>query len=289
MDSMSPFSSSTSSAEALSHRRGGLMSIAGLLSNNTSPITAARGAYPTARGRTFVIAVIPLLASLYACRGGPFVSSSTAGQQVAFPVVATTGEAVIRKAADVAFVEVAVESLARTPKEARSKNAEIMAAVRKRLREAGITEEAIRTLSYYLEADYDYVKGNQVLRGYAARNAIEVRIEQMDRIGEVIDLSIAAGANSVASPRFDLKDREAIEHEALKQAVADALAKAEAAAAGAHRAVDRVLRIEERGMSPKPLRRPLGLTDSAREAPETTIVPGEIEINAQVMLTAALK
>jgi len=265
------------------------MRIAGLLSSNINPIDGARRAYLTTRRRAFVIALIPLLATLYACRGGPFGPSNTPDQQVAFPVVATTGEGVIRKAADLAFVEVAVESLARTPKEARTKNAEIMAAVRKRLREAGIAEEAIRTLSYYLEADYDYAKGNQVLRGYVARNTIEVRIEKMDRIGEVIDLSIVAGANSVGSPRFDLRDREAIEHEALKQAVADALAKAEAAAAGAHRAVDRVLRIEERGMSPKPLRQPLSVTAVAREAPETPIAPGEIEINTQVMLTAALK
>lgn len=265
------------------------MCLARVFSNNNSPTNAARGAYLTARGRASLIALIALLATLCACRSGPPGPSNTADQQAAFPVAVTTGEAVIRKAADLAFVEVAVESLARAPKEARSKNAEIMAAVRKRLREAGITEEAIRTLSYYLEAQYDYVKGKQILRGYVARNIIEVRIEQMDRIGEVIDVTVGAGANSVASPRFDLKDREAVDREALKQAVADALAKAEAAAAGAHRAVDRVLRIEERGTSPKPLRQPLSLTGAAREAPETTIVPGEIEINAQVMLTAALK
>ena len=265
------------------------MCIAGLLSKSASRINAAMGGYLTARRKTFLITLIALLATFYACRGGPSSPSYTEDQQVGFPVVSTTGEAVIQKAADLAFVEVAVESLARTPQEARSKNAVIMTAVRKRLREAGLTEGAFRTLSYYLEAEYDYVRDKQVLRGYAARNTIEVRIEVMDRIGEVIDLGIAAGANSVASPRFDLKDRELVEREALKQAVADALAKAEAAAAGAHGAIDRVLRIEERAMSPKPLRRPLSLAGAAREAPQTIIVPGEIVINAQVILTAALK
>lgn len=45
-------------------------------------------------------------------------------------------------------------------------------------------------------------------------------------------------------------------------------------------------------MPPRPPRRPLGLAAhiiGAPEPPETKIAPGEIEVRAQVTLTAALK
>ena len=57
------------------------------------------------------------------------------------------------------------------------------------------------------------------LRGYVARNSIEVRVEPIERAGEVIDLAVQSGATSVSSLRFDVKDREALEREALAKAV----------------------------------------------------------------------
>lgn len=167
-----------------------------------------------------------------------------------------------------------------------------MTAVQKKLKEARLADDAIRTLSYYVEPEYDYVKGKQILRGYTARNTIEVRIDEIDHVGEVIDLSIAAGATSVGSPRFDLKDRDTVVREALKQAVAEARAKAEAAAAGAGRSIERVITIEEHDVPPRPSPRPLAaLRTGPTEAqqPQTQITPGEIEVRAEVTLTATLK
>jgi uncharacterized protein YggE len=204
----------------------------------------------------------------------------------------TTGSGLVRKAADRAFVSVSVEWHAKNPKEARSKNAEVVTAVRKKLKEALLADEAIRTLSYYVEPEHDYVKGKQILRGYVARNTIEVRVDEIDRVGEIIDISIAAGATSVGDPRFDLKDRDTVVREALKQAVAEARGKAEAAASGAGRSIERVLSIEEHGAAPSPWPRSFGLLGGApvqAEQPQTQISPGEIEVRGQVTLTAALK
>ena len=45
--------------------------------------------------------------------------------------------------------------------------------------------------------------------------------------------------------RFDIQDREKVERDALRLAVADARSRAEAAAAGAGRTVDRIIKIED--------------------------------------------
>ena len=72
--------------------------------------------------------------------------------------------------------------------------------------------------------------------------------------------------------------------------VDDARARAEAAAAGAGRTIDRVIRIEEpgRGVSPGPVMR-MRETMAAADAAPTPVAPGEIEIRAAVVLTATLR
>ena len=66
-------------------------------------------------------------------------------------------------------------------------------------------------------------------------------------------LPARSGATSLGGVRFDLKDRSRLEREALRLAVADARAKADAIATGAGRTIDRIVRIEEQGVSGGPV------------------------------------
>ena len=207
------------------------------------------------------------------------------------PVVVTSGEGVVKTAPDRAYVSISAEGRAKNPKDAQQQSAGIMTAVQKRLQDAQIPKEAVRTTGYDLQQEFDYANGKQTSRGYVARNAIEVRIDDLSRIGDVLDSAVAAGATSVGSIQFDLRDRDKLERDALKLAVADARARADAAAAGAGQMVDRVLRIEE--SSDGGIRPPMAqmrMTMAAEgAAPETPIAAGEIEVRARVTLTASLK
>jgi uncharacterized protein YggE len=49
-----------------------------------------------------------------------------------------------------------------------------------------------------------------------------VRLNAIERTGELLDLLVQAGATSVSGVRFDLKDRAGAEREALRLAVIDA-------------------------------------------------------------------
>jgi len=211
-------------------------------------------------------------------------------RQPPIPSVVAHGEAVIRRAPDRAFVDLAVETRAKTPKEARARNAEIMVKVQEAVKQLGIPADAVQTRAYELHPEFDYINGRQVPRGYTARNRIEVRVDQLDELGEVIDGAVGAGATNAGSIRFDLKDRSGVEREALKRAVADARARADAAAAGAGLTIARVLRIEEgsRLDQPPPMPMIAGMREMKADAP-TPIAAGEIEIRVSVTLTAELK
>jgi uncharacterized protein YggE len=208
----------------------------------------------------------------------------------AIPSIVTSGEATVRRAPDQAFVTVAVESRSKNPREAQRLNAETMTAVQQRLLASGVAKEAVRTLGYSIQQEFDYPNGRRVPREFVARNALEVRVEPVDKAGDVIDAAVQAGATSVSGVRFELKDRAGAEREALRMAVADARGRADAVAAGAGRSVDRVLRIEEArpGMAPPP--RPMMMARAAADASvETPVEPGTIEIRAQVTLTVSIK
>lgn len=205
------------------------------------------------------------------------------------PSIVTNGEAVVRRPADQAFVVAAVESRARAPRDAQQQNAAVMSAVLQRLTAAGLAKDAIRTLGYSVQQDVDFVNGRRVPKEFVARNGLEVRVDAVERAGEIIDAAVQAGATSVDRVRFDVKDRAALEREALRLAVVDARARADAAAAGAGRTVDRVLRIDDtrqpefRGPVMMAARTAVG------DAGPTPIEPGVIEIHAAVVLTVAIK
>jgi uncharacterized protein len=204
------------------------------------------------------------------------------------PLVITAGEAVVRVAPDLAYVALATETRARSPQDAQRQNAEAMTAVQQKVLQGGVPKDAVRTTGYDLQPEYDYVSGRQVLRGYVARNNIEIRVDDLARVGAIIDLAVGSGATAVSGVRFDLKNRDAVERDALKRAVADARARADAAAAGAGRVIDRVLRIEESrtGEIAMPVMR---MAAAPAPSPSTPIAPSDVEVRAQVTLTAILK
>lgn len=204
-------------------------------------------------------------------------------------VIVTSGEAVVRRAPDRAFITVTVETRAKSPRDAQRLNAEAMAAVQQRLSQARVAREAMRTIGYKLEQEFDFTAGRRVPREFAARNAIEVRVDEIARVGELLDIAVQGGATALGGVRFDVQDRDSLEREALRLAVADARARADAAAAGAGRSVERVVRVEdarEGGGVPAPRQM---MTFAKAEAAPTPVEPGTIEIHARVTLTASMK
>jgi uncharacterized protein YggE len=202
--------------------------------------------------------------------------------------VITTGEGTVKRAPDRAWVTIAAESRAKTPREAQKMNADAMSAVLEKLKRTRLAADAIKTVAYDLQPEVDFQDGRRILRGYVARNAVEVRVDDLDLVGQILEVAVGAGATNVSGVRFDLKDRGAAEREALALAIADARARADAAAKAAGTSVDRIVRIEEhRGSIESPQPMVMAMRQAGSGAPP--ISPGELEIAVRVTLTAAIR
>lgn len=230
------------------------------------------------------------LVALVACLMPTAARAQTASTPPQAPIVVVRGEGEVRAAPDMATIVLGTEHTAPTPKEAQAAAAKAMTAVQQQLTGAGVPKDAVRTTSYDVQARIDWVNGKQVPRGYMARHAIEVRVDDLARVGELLELAIGAGGTSVHGVRFDLKQRTALEREALTRAVADARARADALAAGAGSAVAAVVRIEEAGLGggPLPGMMQMAAMPMAGDA-APPVAPGETVIRATVTLTARLK
>jgi uncharacterized protein YggE len=210
------------------------------------------------------------------------------------PVIVTVGEGLVKSVPDRAWVVIAAESRAKTAPEAQRMNIDAINAVVARIKPLGIPADAIQTIGYNLQPDFAYENGRQVPKGFVARNSLQVRVDALAKTGDVIAAAVGVGSISVSNLRFDLKNRDAVEREALRLAVRDARSHAEAAANGAGVGIDRIVRIEEQRDFDMPR---TALMPMASVAESVTVagpapVPieaGEIEVRSRVTLTVAIK
>ena len=225
-----------------------------------------------------------------------FMSAALAAQEprppvLLVPTVVTSGEGIVQAVPDRAWITITAESRASSAREAQRRNAAAMMPVQEKLKAAGVAADAIRTIGYDLQQEWDYVNNRRISRGFVARNTIDVRIDAIERVGELLEIAVSSGATSVGGIRFDLKEREKLEREALRLAVADARGKAEAAAAGANGRVLRIVRIEEHGVSSRPPMPYMAATrEAAAQANDAPVISaGQLELRANVTLTVELQ
>jgi uncharacterized protein YggE len=205
------------------------------------------------------------------------------------PSIVVSGEGVVKVAPDQAWARIGTESRSKNSKDAQQQNASVMTAVQQKLSALGIPRDAIKTVGVDLQLEFDYRDGRQTPRGYVARNTIEVRVDELAKLGDVLDAAVGSGATNLHGLRFDVKDREKQEQQALQLAVVNAMEKAQAVAAGAKRGIDRILRIEESfvGREPQPMMMERAM--AARADASTPVEAGELALRAQVRVTAAIK
>jgi hypothetical protein len=128
----------------------------------------------------------------------------------------------VKVAPDEAFIDVAVETLAPTAKAAAEENARKMEKVIAALVQAGIPRKEIETRNFSVFPEYHpQTRPEEApkLRGYRVSNQVEVHVRELARVGALLDTALGAGANRVDSVRFGLSKPEAVQGDALRNAV----------------------------------------------------------------------
>jgi uncharacterized protein len=233
--------------------------------------------------RIAVVAAAALAVAAFAGIAQPEPAVSAAGDNTRSITVSGTGTAEGEpNRADFTF---GVVTEGRSARAALAANAAEARAVIDALRRAGVEARDIQTQQVSIGPVMN--EDGRTVTGYSARNSVVARLRDLARAGAAIDAAVGAGANEVYGPSLIRTDRSALERDALKAAMNDARAKAQAVAAAGGVSLGRVVTVVEGGQSAPPM--PYANDLAARATAESTpIAAGTSEIQALVTVTYAV-
>lgn len=205
------------------------------------------------------------------------------------PVLTVSANGEARVAPDEAIVRLGVSSQAPTAREAQDQVNRTAGAILEAVRRLGIPAERIQTSELNLGPVYGQEQPERgVVRepkivGYQSSNVVSIQVEQLDKVGPVIDAGLAAGANRLDGVSFGLRDDRKARTEALGHAVEEARAKADALARALKVRLVRILEVAEGGIavSPPPYQK-LGRMAMESAMADTPVSSGQVGVAASV-------
>lgn len=195
-------------------------------------------------------------------------------------------------APDMAIVSFGVVKEAKTARTALDENNKAMASILKAMEENGIEKKDLQTSGFNIQPKYFYPKRNAngeqaspEITGYIVSNNLTIRIRDIDKAGEILDLSVTLGINSGGNIQFTNADTSAVLKEARIMAVKDAVEKAQTLADAAGVKLGDILNISENISRPMPIGIAQARSLSVQEDASVPIASGENSYSVTVQMS----
>jgi uncharacterized protein len=223
--------------------------------------------------------------------------------------ISVTGDAETYQKPDIINLSYSIEYLGKTPKEATDEVAKKTGALREYLGSMGIDAKDVRTTSYNLYPEYDWVQdravicaagmycpppaGRQVLKGYRLTESYDLKLhsEHFDKAGELLSGIAEKGATNVSGLNFAVENEEEFLEQVRDEAIAEAKEKAERLAKELGVRIVRVQSYNEGTNYPIFYGR--GAMDSkvamAEAAPVANVQPGQEKLSTSVSITYVVR
>jgi uncharacterized protein YggE len=236
--------------------------------------------------RAFVLSGF-LSAAIAGLLAWPSAASAQSAPPPQISTLSLNGEGTAEARPDMAIVLLGVTAQARTAKEAIAENSRLIAAVVAAAREAGIESRDLQTARVSLTPQYSNPppasREPRRIVGYDAGNALTIRVRDLDKLGNLLDRLVVAGATDIRGVSLNVAKPEPLLDEARAAAIKDALRKAELYAAAGNLRIVRIVEIVEAGASaPVAQVRAYRAAPAAAPRPEVPIEAGEQTFRASV-------
>jgi uncharacterized protein YggE len=220
-----------------------------------------------------------LLAALLLAAGlAPAWGQATPGRSLSM-----SGQGEVRAAPDTVTLSAGVTSEAPTAAAALAANTARMQSVFAALKKLGLPDKDMQTANFSVSPQM--ANGNNQsphVTGYQVSNQLQLRLDDVARLGPALDALVTAGANQMNGIDFAIKDSAPLLAQARADAVSDARAKAETYAKAAGVSLGPILSISENGgQGPRPVYMAMPMVRSAKAVP---VAAGEESITAEVSI-----
>ena len=199
-----------------------------------------------------------------------------------------TGEGKVVAVPDIAKIQLGLQTEDKSVAKAQKDNTEKMNAVIEKLKkDFSIDGKDIQTANYSIYPQYDWTDNRQILRAYQVSQSVNVKIRDLSKISEILNIVGQAGLNQVGGLSFDVDEPENLKQQARELAIKNAKEKAEALAKIAGVNLGRIISFSEYSsdFGPRPYdgyaAKSIGMGGSAA-APEIASGSAEITVTANV-------
>ena len=186
---------------------------------------------------------------------------------------------------DLAILHIGFDTPPEEAKAAYADGARASNAIISAIKQAGVPETSIRSISQYLDRDYSNKQHKFVLR---QQWTVKVSPE---RAAEILDVAVTAGATSSGQIDWTVKDEKALEAEALDKAATRAKADAEVLAKGMGVRLGSLIYVSNQMSAPQfPRPMPMAAMQRIETAPQPlTIEPHQVSREATVYAVFAIE
>ena len=205
--------------------------------------------------------------------------------------ISVQGTGVIRTTPDVAVISLGAEAYGEDVSSIqKSVNESINNIIDTLTNEFDIPQESIQTGNYSIYRRYYDDYGNPS-REYVATCMLNVTVTDIDKAGAVIDAAFTAGANTMGSVTFSVRDQSTLADTALSLAVENAIHRARVIAAAAGLTLDDIPTVITEGIDNGYVTNTYrsSMTEDAAAGASSKIMGGTVEISATVTVTYIIK
>lgn len=208
--------------------------------------------------------------------------------------IAVSGMAEQEVAPDMAYIDVGINVRADDAETARTQEAQIASQIRRALLGLAITDNDLQNTSYYLYQEYKVDRnGVRTADKYVLDSSIKVTVKDLDKLSQVIDNIVEAGATNISNITYALSTQNIIQRQLLATAVENARDKAAVVANAGSRTLGNMLSADINSFDGGTIiaygaNKLRSTTNLAEDGVATKLSPGKIKLNARVQVVFSL-
>lgn len=208
--------------------------------------------------------------------------------------IAVSGMAEQEVAPDMAYIDVGINVRADDAETARTQEAQIASQIRRALLGLAITDNDLQNTSYYLYREYKVDRsGVRTADKYVLDSSIKVTVKDLDKLSQVIDNVVEAGATNISNITYALSTQNIIQRQLLATAVENARDKAAVIANAGSRTLGNMLSADVNSFDGGTIvaygaNKLRSTTNIAEDGVATKLSPGKIKLNARVQVVFSL-
>lgn len=208
--------------------------------------------------------------------------------------IAVSGMAEQEVAPDMAYIDVGINVRADDAETARTQEAQIASQIRRALLGLAITDNDLQNTSYYLYQEYKVDRnGVRTADKYVLDSSIKVTVKDLDKLSQVIDNVVEAGATNTSNITYALSTQNIIQRQLLATAVENARDKAAVVANAGSRTLGNMLSADINSFDGGTIvaygaNKLRSTTNLAEDGVATKLSPGKIKLNARVQVVFSL-